>query len=126
MGKNIVLTEKAPKPIGPYSQGVTLENDLMFVSGQLGMDPETGELAGTVEEQTRQSLVNMEAIVHAAGGTMANVLKTTIFLADMESYTAVNEIYGEFFTEDPPARSCMQVAALPKGALVEIECIARV
>ena len=98
MGKNIVLTEKAPQPIGPYSQGVTLENDLMFVSGQLGMDPETGELAGTVEEQTRQSLVNMEAIVHAAGGTMANVLKTTIFLADMESYTAVNEIYGEFFT----------------------------
>lgn len=126
MGRNIVFTEKAPHPAGPYSQGIQLENDLMFVSGQIGVEPETGELAGTVEEQAKQALENMVAVVHAGGGTAASVLKTTLFLADMEKYTAVNEIYAGFFAENPPARTCVEVSALPKGALIEIECIARV
>jgi len=126
MGKTIVFTENAPAPVGPYSQGVQLENDLMFVSGQLGMDTETGELGQTVEEQAKLSLTHMEAILHAAGGSMKSVLKTTVFLADMADFSKVNEVYAEFFPEDPPARSCIEVGALPKGALVEIECFARV
>ena len=126
MGKDIIATENAPAPVGPYSQAVKLETDLLFVSGQIGMDPGSGELAEGVEAQTTQAMKNLEAILHAAGGDMSAVLKTTIFLADINDFAAVNEIYAGSFTEEPPARSCVQVAAIPKGALVEIECIARV
>ena len=122
----MVFTERAPAPVGPYSQAVKLENDLLFVSGQIGLVPGTGELAEGGEEQARRCLENIREILSAAGGTMASILTTTVFLADIEDYPRVNEVYAEFFPEDPPARSCVAVAALPRGARVEIECIARV
>jgi 2-iminobutanoate/2-iminopropanoate deaminase len=122
--KTIIHTEHAPKAIGPYSQAVRV-GDLLFTSGQLGMDPETGAFPSTAAEQAKQSLENVKAIVEAAGGNMAQVVKTTVFLKDMNDFQAVNEVYSQFFAEPYPARSAVEVARLPKDGLVEIEVIVK-
>ncbi|OUP29998.1 RidA family protein [Faecalibacterium sp. An192] len=121
---NVVSTSNAPAAIGPYSQALDL-GDLVFVSGQIPVNPATGLMADTVEEQAAQSLANIKAILAEAGLTMANVVKTVIFLADINDFAAVNQIYAQAFSEPYPARSCVQVAAIPKGAKLEIECIAK-
>lgn len=122
MDKHVIASENAPAALGPYSAGIATGN-LTFLSGQLGLDPATGELAQGVVAQAEQALKNIEALLAAAGATFGNVVKTTVFLADIADFDAVNEVYGAHFTEPYPARSAVQVAALPKGALVEIECI---
>ncbi|MCI7730886.1 RidA family protein [Enorma burkinafasonensis] len=122
MDKHVIASENAPAALGPYSAGIATGN-LAFLSGQLGLDPATGELAQGVVAQAEQALKNIEALLAAAGATFGNVVKTTVFLADIADFDAVNEVYGAHFTEPYPARSAVQVAALPKGALVEIECI---
>jgi 2-iminobutanoate/2-iminopropanoate deaminase len=123
-GKKIVSTEKAPKAIGPYSQAILAE-DLVYTSGQLGLDPATMELVeGGIEAQTRQVLTNLRHVLETADSGLNFVIKTTVFLQDMGEFAKMNAIYAEFFPENPPARSTVQVAALPKGALVEIECVA--
>ena len=121
--KKIISTEKAPAAIGPYAQGVAA-GKLIITSGQLPLDPATGAFPEGIKEQTRQSLLNVQAILAEAGLTLANVVKTTVFLADMGDFAAMNEIYAQFFTEPFPARSAIAVKALPKGALVEIEVVA--
>lgn len=122
--KKIITAEKAPAALGPYSHAVAA-GDLLFTSGQLGLDPATGKLAGeSVEAQAEQALCNLESVLAAAGMTFANVVKTTIFLADLGDFAAVNSIYATRFPEAPPARSCFQVAALPAGGKIEIEMIA--
>jgi 2-iminobutanoate/2-iminopropanoate deaminase len=114
----------APKPIGPYSQAMRA-GDFVFLSGQLGIDPEAGKITGkSAAEQAEQALKNIRAILTAAGLTADHVVKTTIFLANMDDFGAVNEVYGEFFHSDPPARTTVQAARLPMSALVEIEAIA--
>ncbi len=119
-----INTEKAPKAIGPYSQAIEA-GGMVFASGQLPIDAATGEFAvGGVKEQTRQSLTNAKAILEAAGTDLAHVVKTTVYLADMADFGAMNEVYSEFFSQPFPARSAIAVKALPKGALVEVECIA--
>ncbi len=122
MDKHVIASENAPAALGPYSAGIATGN-LAFLSGQLGLDPATGELADGVVAQAEQALKNVEALLTAAGATFDNVVKTTVFLADITDFNAVNEVYGSRFTEPFPARSAVQVGALPKGALVEIECI---
>ena len=120
----VINTNKAPKAIGPYSQAIEA-NGLVITSGQLPIDPSTGEFApGGIKEQTRQSLTNAKAILEEAGISMANVMKTTVFLSDMNNFAAMNEVYAEFFSEPFPARSAIAVKTLPKNALVEVECIA--
>ena len=120
-----VNTEKAPAAIGPYSQAIDSGMGLVFVSGQLPIDPATGVFPeGGVKEQTHRSLTNARAILEAAGLKLENVVKTTVFLADMGDFAAMNEVYAQFFTAPFPARSAVAVKTLPKGALVEIECIA--
>lgn len=122
--KTVIATSNAPKALGPYSQGIQV-GKLIFTSGQLGLDPQTGVLAGPdVETQTRQALRNIQAVLEAAGAGFEHVVKTTIFLTDMGHFKTVNAIYGECFPEAPPARSTVAVAALPLGGLVEIETIA--
>lgn len=122
---NAISTTNAPAAIGPYSQAIKV-GELVFVSGQLPIDPATGAIAeGGIKELTRQSLTNMKAILEEAGTSMANVVKTTVFLADMNDFAAMNEVYAEFFAAPFPARSAVAVKTLPKGALVEIECIAQ-
>ena len=122
--KNIVFTADAPAAIGPYSQAVKA-GDTLYLSGQIGMNPATGELVSAdVKEQTAQALKNMKAVLAAAGATTDNVVKTTVFLTDMADFQAVNAVYAETFASDAPARSCVAVAALPKGARVEVEAIA--
>lgn len=123
-GKKIVSTEKAPKAIGPYSQAVLIEK-LVFTAGQVGLDPSTMELVeGGVEAQTRQVLTNLRHVLESADSGLNFVIKTTVFLQDMGDFAKMNAIYAEFFPENPPARSTVQVAGLPKGALVEIEGVA--
>ena len=120
----VINTNKAPKAIGPYSQAIEA-NGLVITSGQLPIDPATGEFApGGIKEQTRQSLTNAKAILEEAGISMANVMKTTVFLSDMNNFAAMNEVYAEFFSEPFPARSAIAIKTLPKNALVEVECIA--
>ncbi len=120
-----IHTEKAPAAIGPYSQAIDSGAGLVFVSGQLPIDPATGAFPeGGVAEQTRQSLLNARAILQAAGLDLNNVVKTTVFLADMADFGAMNEVYAQFFAAPFPARSAVAVKDLPKGARVEIECIA--
>ena len=122
--KNIVFTADAPAAIGPYSQAVKA-GDTLYLSGQIGMNPATGELVSAdVKEQTAQALKNMKAVLAAAGATTDNVVKTTVFLTDMADFQAVNAVYAETFASDAPARSCVAVAALPKGARVEVEAVA--
>ena len=123
-GKKIVSTEKAPKAIGPYSQAICIEG-LVFTAGQVGLDPATMELVeGGVEAQTRQVLTNLSHVLVSADSGVNFVIKTTVFLKDMADFASMNAVYAEFFPENPPARSTVQVAGLPKGALVEIECVA--
>lgn len=124
MKKNIIATTNAPAAIGPYSQAIDC-GSLLITSGQIPIDPATGNLVeGDITAQTRQSLTNVKAILEAAGLTMDNVAKTTVFLAHMSDFAAMNAVYAEFFTEENyPARSAVEVGALPKGALVEIETI---
>ena len=120
----VVNTNKAPKAIGPYSQAIEA-NGLIITSGQLPIDPATGEFVpGGIKEQTRQSLTNAKAILEEAGIGLGNVMKTTVFLSDMNDFAAMNEVYAEFFSEPFPARSAIAVKTLPKNALVEVECIA--
>jgi 2-iminobutanoate/2-iminopropanoate deaminase len=123
-GKKIVSTEKAPKAIGPYSQAIRMEG-LVFTAGQVGFDPATMDFVeGGIEAQTRQVLTNLKHVLEAADSGLNFVVKTTVFLQDMNDFAAMNAVYAEFFPENPPARSTVAVAALPKGALVEIECVA--
>ena len=125
MSRYALSTSEAPAAIGPYSQGIDA-GDLVFCSGQLGLDPASGVLVeGGVEAQAERSLRNLAAVLDAAGLAWADVVKTTIFLVDMADFVAVNAVYGRFMPEPPPARSTVAVAALPKGGLVEIEAIAR-
>jgi len=123
--KKILSTNDAPQAIGPYSQG-TEANNFVFTSGQLPLDPATGVfVTGGIKEQTRQSLINVKAILEAAGTTMDNAMKLTVFLSDMNNFAPMNEVYGEFFTVgNYPSRSAVEVARLPKDALIEIEAIA--
>ncbi len=124
MTKEIITAKDAPKAIGPYSAGVRTGN-LVFTAGQLGIDPLTGEfVSDEVVEQTRQALKNLKAILEAGGTVLENVVKTTVFLRDMNDFAAMNAVYAEFFTENFPARSAVQVARLPKDAAVEIEAVA--
>ena len=119
-----ISTKKAPGAIGPYSQAIQA-GDFVYTSGQLGLDPQTGAFPeGGIKEQARQSLNNVKAILEKAGLSMANVVKTTVFLANMEDFAEMNSVYAEFFTEPYPARSAVAVKTLPKNALVEIEVIA--
>ncbi|MEM6529788.1 MAG: RidA family protein [Chloroflexota bacterium] len=119
-----MATEHAPAAVGPYSQGVTA-NGFIFTAGQVPLDPATGKLVeGDIQVQARQSLTNVQAILEAAGTSMANVVKATVFLADIGDFAAVNEVYAEFFEEPYPARSALEVANLPLGAQVEIEVVA--
>lgn len=123
--KEAIVTANAPAAIGPYSQAVK-EGDLIFVSGQLPVDPKTGEFpSDNIQEQTRQSMENIKNVLQEAGYDMDRVLKTTVYLADIADFAAANEIYAEYFNEPYPARAAFQVAALPKGAKVEIEAIAK-
>jgi 2-iminobutanoate/2-iminopropanoate deaminase len=122
--KQTIHSDQAPKALGPYSVANRTGN-LVFTAGQLGLDPATNELApGGIEAETRQALRNIQAVLAAAGSSLQNVVKTTVFLRDMKDFQAMNAVYGEFFTADFPARSAVQVAALPKGGAVEIETIA--
>lgn len=122
--KEIVTTEKAPKAIGPYSVANVFEN-LVFTAGQLGLDPASGNIVeGGVEAETRQALTNLKSVLEAAGSDLEHVLKTTVFLRDIGDFARMNAIYGQFFTANFPARSAVQVAALPKGGAVEIEAVA--
>ncbi len=122
--KDIVLTDKGPKPIGPYSQAVK-SNGFLFASGQVALDPRNNEfLGGDIRQQTDRAMENIKAVVEAAGSNLHHVVKTTVFLKDMNDFAAMNEAYGKFFPAAPPARSTVQVARLPKDALVEIEVIA--
>jgi len=118
-----IKTEKAPAAIGPYSQAIEV-GGLVFASGQLPIDPKTGTFPEGIKAQTRQALTNAQEILKAAGTDMKHVVKTTVLLADIADFAAMNEVYAEFFTEPYPARSAFAVKSVPKGALVEIECIA--
>jgi 2-iminobutanoate/2-iminopropanoate deaminase len=121
-----ISTTKAPAAIGPYSQGIKV-GDLVYTSGQIPIDPVTGNFVeGGIKEQTRQSLTNVQAILKEAGLTMGNVVKTTVFMADMNDFADMNAVYADFFTEPYPARSAVAVKTLPKGALVEIEVVAEI
>ncbi len=122
--RRIVHSDRAPAAVGPYSQAVQA-GGFLFTAGQIGLDPDTGTMVGDgVEEQTRQVLSNLKAVLEAAGASFSRVVKTTIYLANMADFAQVNEIYGEVFGQDPPARSTVQVAALPLGARVEMDVIA--
>jgi 2-iminobutanoate/2-iminopropanoate deaminase len=124
MKREIVHTDKAPKAIGPYSQAIRTDG-MIFAAGQTGIDPATGDLVpGGVEEQTRQVLTNLRNVIEAAGSSFKHVVKTTVFLRDMNDFAKMNAIYAEYFGENPPARSTIAVAGLPKNGLVEIEAIA--
>ena len=124
MSKQVIATRQAPGAIGPYSQGIAVGN-LVFTSGQLPIDMRTGELEeADIALATRYALENVRAIVQAAGLELAQVVKATVFLTDLADFAAVNQAYADFFPQDPPARSCVQVAALPKGARIEIEAVA--
>jgi len=124
--KNVIRTNRAPKAIGPYSAGIKTDH-FIFTAGQLGIIPETGQLIeGGIESETRQALHNITHILEEAGSSMDMVIKTTVFMHDMAEFSAMNAVYAEFFIENPPARSTVQVAALPKNGSVEIEAVALV
>lgn len=124
MSREVIVTTKAPAAVGPYSQAIKA-NGFIFTAGQLGLDPATGKLVeGDVTDQARQALKNLQAILEAAGSSLEQVVKVTVFLKDINDFKRVNEVYAEFFQANPPARSAVQVAALPLGGLVEIEAVA--
>ena len=125
-GKKIVSTEKAPKAIGPYSQAIRAEN-YIYTAGQIGIDPATNELVeGGVDAQTRQALTNLKHVLESTDSGLNFVVKASVFLQSMDDFSAMNSVYAEFFPENPPARTTVAVAGLPKGALVEIDCVALV
>ena len=124
MQRTIISTTNAPAAVGPYSQAIRI-GDLVFTAGQIGIDPATGKIEGhTVEDQAHQVLRNLRAVLEAAGSGLDRVVKTTVFLADIKDFKAMNAVYATYFPSEPPARSAVQAAALPLGALVEIEAIA--
>jgi 2-iminobutanoate/2-iminopropanoate deaminase len=124
MKRKVISTDKAPAAVGPYSQAVRV-GDFVFAAGQVAIDPAAGKLIeSNTAAQTRQALTNLSAVLEAAGSSLNRVVKTTVFLKDMSQFQAMNDVYAEFFPSDPPARSTIEVAALPLGALVEIEAIA--
>ncbi len=126
MTKQVIMTTDAPEAVGPYSQAIK-DGDLLFCSGQVALDPATGELVGaSVAEQTRRALENLKAVLAAGGTSLANVVKVTAYLTDIDDFAEFNDVYAGYFAEDPPARATVGVAALPKGARVEVECVARV
>lgn len=125
MQRTVIATSHAPAAIGPYSQAVNTGTGLIYTAGQVALDPATGQLVGTtVGEQTRRALENIRAILEAGGSGLERIVKTTVFLKNMNDFTAMNEVYRSFFTDLPPARSTVEVARLPKDALVEIEAVA--
>lgn len=125
MAKSIVKTQDAPAAIGPYSQGIVVKGELMFTAGQIALDPKSGQLVpGDIRVQTDRVLRNIQAILATRGATMADVVKTTVFLKDMNEFGSMNEVYGSFFSEYPPARSTVEVSRLPRDVNVEIEAIA--
>ncbi len=122
--RHVVISEGAPPALGPYSAGIRTE-DFVFLAGQVGLDPSTGKLvSGGIEAETRQALTNLANVLQGAGASMKMVVKTTVFLRDMEDFSRMNAVYAEFFPDEPPARSTVQVAGLPGGAAVEVEAIA--
>lgn len=123
MKREIIHTNNAPGAIGPYSQGIIV-GDFVYTSGQIPINPATGVMESDIKLATKQSMENIKAILEEAGTSLENVVKTSIFLKDLNDFAAVNEVYGTYFTENPPARSCVQVAKLPKDAVIEIEAIA--
>ncbi|MBR5407978.1 MAG: RidA family protein [Lachnospiraceae bacterium] len=123
MEKKIISTDKAPAAIGPYSQAVEV-NGLIYTSGMIPVIPETGEIVKGIEAQARQALTNVKSLLEAAGSGMDKVIKTTVFIKDMNDFAKVNEVYASFFTGDFPARSCVEVARLPKDVLIEMEAVA--
>jgi len=128
MSKSIIQTDAAPRAVGPYSQAVKLEGEsLIFVSGQIALDPKTGDrIHGGVVQETRQVMENMKAVLKAAGSSLEKVVKTTVYLNSMDDFGVMNEVYAEYFKENPPARSTIEVSRLPKGMKIEIEAVAHV
>ncbi len=128
MSKTIIQTDAAPRAVGPYSQAVKLEGgSLIFLSGQIALDPKTGDrIHGGVVQETRQVMENLKAVLKEAGSGLDKVVKTTVFLSSMDDFGVMNEVYGEYFKEDPPARSTIEVSRLPKGMKIEIEAVAHV
>ena len=127
MEKKVICTNNAPAPVGPYNQAIAATGQMIFVAGQIALDPGSGAIVGEgdVVKQTQQVMTNLEAILNTAGANFNQVVKTTVFLADMNDFAAVNGIYAKYFNEDKaPARACVQVSRLPKDVLVEIDCIA--
>ena len=124
MNKRIIQTDQAPAAIGPYSQAIRI-GDFLYTSGQIALDPESGIfLSGEIEEETEQTLKNISAILQAGGVNFENVIKTTVYLSDLDDFARMNQVYEKYFSQNKPARACVQVAALPKGAKVEIDAIA--
>ena len=124
MSRQVILTKQAPAPIGPYSQGVIAQGTLLFTAGQVAIAPATGEIVGAgIKEQTRQVLLNLKAILEAGGSSLGQVVKTTVFLKDMNEFASMNEVYGEFFRALPPARTTVEVVRLPRDVRVEIEAV---
>jgi 2-iminobutanoate/2-iminopropanoate deaminase len=126
VAKKVIYTDKAPAPVGPYNQAIAAQGELVFLAGQIALNPSTGEIVGEgdIVAQTKQVMSNIEAVLTEAGLTWSNVVKTGVFLSDLSNFQAMNEIYGQYFTEQAPARACVEVSRLPKDVLVEIECIA--
>ncbi len=125
MTKKIVLTKNAPAPIGPYNQGIIAGGSMLFTAGQIAFDPTTGQLVqGDIKAQTQQVLKNIQAIVEQAGATMQSIVKTTVYLKDMNDFAGMNEVYAEFFNNEPPARTTVEVSRLPRDAKIEIEAVA--
>lgn len=123
MQKEIISTTNAPAAIGPYSQGIKI-GDMVFTSGQLPVNPATGEVVTEIKAATKQSLENVKAVLEQAGSSLDKVVKVVVFIKDMNDFAQVNEVYGQYFTENAPARSCVEVARLPKDCVIEIEAIA--
>jgi len=126
MNKKVIYTKNAPSPVGPYSQAIATQGELIFLAGQIPLNPETGEImgAGDIVAQTQQVMKNIEAILIEAGVNWSNIVKTGVFLKDLGDFMPMNEVYSQYFPENPPARACVEVSRLPKDVLVEIECIA--
>jgi 2-iminobutanoate/2-iminopropanoate deaminase len=124
--KNVIYTDQAPAPVGPYSQAIATQGEIIFIAGQIPLNPKTGEIVGEgdIQAQTRQVMSNIKAILKAAGISWEAVVKTTVFLSDLSNFALMNQIYAEHFSDNPPARACVEVSRLPKDVLVEIECIA--
>ncbi len=125
--RKVIATKNAPGAIGPYNQAIVAQGSMLFTAGQIPLNAESGEIVGTtIEEQTEKALSNLKAVVEAGGSSLANVIKTTVFMKDMNDFVKMNGVYAKYFDENPPSRSAVEVARLPKDVLVEVECIALV